>query len=660
MAKATVLPWQRAILVLTSTLIGVIVLVGLYFGKAIFVPMALAIYLTFLLSPFVTWLQRRGLGRVPSVTVVVLIAAMVLAGVGYLVARQMMSLPEELQKYSENIKAKGKTIHDWMASLWGGKSGSMAEDLWNQVTAPITPQEDPSTGQPKSDNPAEQRPTVIVRTMESRSPWLAQLGSAAGSIWEIMADVFFASVLLLFMLLKREDMRDRLMRLVGHGRLTMTTKAVDEAGHRVSRFLVTQAAINVSYGLVVAAGLWALGIDHALLWGFFVALMRYIPYIGVWIAIVPPLLLSLAQFTGWWHPVVVIGAFLVMEIITGNILEPRFFGKSLGVSEVALLVAAGFWAFMWGPIGLVLSSPLTVVLVVLGKYVPQLEFLDVLLGDEPALDPNIGYYQRLLARDQDEASQVALEQATNTSAEQVYDSVLIPTLNYVKRDRERDALTEDDEQFIYEATQEIIAEMGEQQVAEAPKEDEKEGEQEKKPVKPAVADSPVRILACPAHSEGDRLALEMLQQLLDPARWELDIMPVKILMNDLITQAVEKHPLLICISALPPGGLAHARLLCKRLRKKMPKVKIAVGRWGLLSALVEEDKAQLRAAGVDEVETTLLAMRDRLTAWLPVLEVMEDKKDKEHAESVAARDLADTKPRPTAVEQGKLVSGAVR
>src|SRR6202011_5903871 len=173
-------------------------------------------------------------------------------------------------------------------------------------------------------------------------------------------------------------------------------------------FLLMQAIVNGIFGMVLGVGLLVIGVEHALLWGFLAALMRYIPYVGAWIAIIPPTILSLAMFPGWVHPLEVIGLFLVLELLTSNVVEPRVFGKSIGVSEVALLVAAAFWAFLWGPAGLVLSSPLTVCLVVLGKYVPQLGFLDVLLGDEPSQDTDVHYYQRLLARDQDEATQLVL------------------------------------------------------------------------------------------------------------------------------------------------------------------------------------------------------------------------------------------------------------
>ena len=319
------------------------------------------------------------------------------------------------------------------------------------------------------------------------------------------------------------------------------------------------------------------------------------------------------MFPGWVQPLLVLGLIVVLELVTANVMEPWLFGHSMGVSEVALLVAAAFWAFLWGPIGLVLSSPLTVCLVVLGKYVPQLEFLDVLLGDEPALDPDVSYYQRLLARDQDEATQLVLAQAKTLPPEQVYDELLVPALNYVKRDRERDDLTEADEQFILRATREIVEDLGERQAAAAGK----AARRRQRRPRPRRRRK-VRILGCPGHDEADRLALEMLRQLLDPARWDVEVLSLEMLSAELVALAGEKEPAVVCIGALPPGGLAHTRYLCKRLRARLPEAKIVVGRWGL-KGNVEQNQEQLREAGADQVETTLLETRTHLHAWLPVL-----------------------------------------
>jgi hypothetical protein len=290
------------------------------------------------------------------------------------------------------------------------------------------------------------------------------------------------------------------------------------------------------------------------------------------------------------------------------------FGHSMGVSAVAQLVSAAFWAFLWGPIGLVLSAPLTVVLLVLGKNVPQLEFLDVLLGDEPPLEPDVIYYQRLLARDQDEAAQLVLEAAKSSDSEAVYERLLVSALTFAKRDHDRDDLTDADQDFVLQTTADLLEDLGARQSAEIPmadslREAQSEGAQEQRRIK---------ILACPARDEADRLSLVMLQQLLVPARWEVEVIAVETLTSELLGRIGQEGILIVCIGSLPPGGLAHARYLCKRLRAQFPRIKIIVGRWGLRGN-VEANQQQLRDAGADLAATTLVETRNQLESWYSIL-----------------------------------------
>jgi hypothetical protein len=455
---------------------------------------------------------------------------------------------------------------------------------------------------------APEKPTVVVPQPESPA-WLAGLPAMLRSVVELLGGLALALVLVVFMLLNRENLRNRLIRFVGHGRMTSTTPARDDAGQRISRFLLVQLIINASFGAVLAVGLLLIQVPNALLWGFLAAVLRYVPYLGSLITATLLVTLSMAMFDGWVQPLLVLGLILVLELATGNLVEPRLFGRSLGVSEVALLVAAAFWAFLWGPIGLVLSSPLTVCLVVLGKYVPQLEFLDVILGDEPSLNPDVTYYQRLLARDQDEATQLVLAQTKASSLEQVYDGLLVPALHYAKRDHARDDLSEADEQFVVDATREIVEDLGERLAAAAGLPEGQAG---------APSHARVRILGCPAHDDADALALEMLRQLLDPARWDMEVLSTEMLSAELVGAAGGQVPAVVCIGALPPGGLARTRYLCKRLRTSLPDGKIVVGRWGLKDG-VEQNQEQLLEAGADQVETALHETLTHLSTWLPVL-----------------------------------------
>ena len=628
MAKVFAAPgWQRSLVVLAGTVVGVVVVSCLYWAQVVFIPIALAVFLTFLLAPIVTILQRRHLGRMPSVILVVMLAASVLSGVVWLVTVEVASLSDDFPTYTENIQGRIRALRQ-------EDQGSIMEQMGNMIQVLTKEWETPAVG---LDGVAAAKPPAVVVRPDS-PPWLSGLTFLLWPLVETLGGLVLALVLAVFMLLKREDLRNRLIRLVGHGRLTVMTKAVDDAGQRISRFLLMQLIVNVGFGIVLSIGLFVIQFPHAWLWGLLAALLRYIPYFGSWILAMLLIVLSLAMFTGWVQPLLVFGFIVALELVTANVLEPRLFGHSIGVSEVALLVSAAFWAFLWGPVGLILSSPLTVCLVVLGKYVPQLDFLHVLLGDEQALAPDVTYYQRLLARDQDEAAHLVLTQAKTLPPDQVYDELLAPALNYVKRDRERGDLTEADEQFVLGATREIVEDLGERQIRSQESgvrgQDSGPGSSLTPDSCLLTPDSPappkVRILGCPGHDEGDRLALEMLRQLLDPAMWEMEVLSLEMLSAELVALAGEKAPAVICIGALPPGGLAHTRYLCKRLRARLPEAKIVVGRWGLKDD-VEQNDEQLREAGADQVATTLLETRRHLSAWLPVLAQAEAKSTRDGA-----------------------------
>ncbi len=343
--------------------------------------------------------------------------------------------------------------------------------------------------------------------------------------------------------------------------------------------------------------------------GFLAAVLRFIPYVGPLAAAIMPSVLGLAVFPGWVWPVLVVGLFVVLELLTNMVLEPLLYGESAGVSEVALLVSVAFWTWLWGPIGLLLATPLTVCIVVFGKYVPQMEFLVVLISDEPVMETKISYYQRLLAMDQDEAADIVEVQLKAHPPEQIYDEVLVPALNYARRDRQRGSLTEDAEQFIFHATREIVENLDIRQPKTEPSSNdgsEKAMEEESTGALPKV-----RILGCPARDEADELALLMFRQLLDSKRYEMELITAAALKSEVVSQVGEKNPALICIGALPPGGLAQTRYLCKRLRALFPDLKIVVGRWGP-SGKMEGNRDFLLSAGADQVGTTLVETRDQM------------------------------------------------
>src|SRR4029434_5497701 len=578
----------------------VLIIASLYWAQAVLIPIAFSILLTFLLTPVADSLERLGLGRVLSVILIVLLAFSFLGAVGWIVTRQLTSVANELPTYRQTIRKK-------IADIRGAGKGGALEKV--QKTAEEMKQE-----LEKKDGPAQVQPKpreVVVQGEQSSTFWPIPVDFAP--ILERVASGGLAITLLIFMLIQREDLRNRLIRLIGYGRLTVTTKALEEASQRISRYLLMQSIINTSFGIAVGIALYLIELPYAPLWGFLAAVLRFIPYVGTWVAVIMPSVLSLIVFQGWMWPALVIAVFLVLELVNNMILEPLLYGESAGVSEVGLLVAVAFWTWIWGPGGLILATPLTVCVVVLSKYVPQLAFISVLMSDEPAMESNISYYQRLLAMDQAEAAEIVEEHLKTHPQEQLFDEVLIPALNYTRRDRELGRLTEDGEQFVFRATREILEDLNNMKP-----ESSSEASDSSQPAT-IVENSPVilpkvRILGCPAQDEADELALLMFRQLLDSTRYEVEIMSDAMLTAEVVARIGEKSPAMICIAALPPGGLAQTRYLCKRLRARFPNVKIAVGRWGMGS----EDSNSILLAGADRVGTTMIETREQIIQLIQI------------------------------------------
>ena len=424
----------------------ILVIASLYWAQAVLIPVAISILLTFLLSPVADGLERVGLGRVFSVILIVIVAFSFLAAVGWVVTLQLTSVANELPTYRKNIQQK-------IADIRGaGKGGALekVQKTAEEVKKELEKKDEPAKVQPK---PRE----VVVQAEQSSTFWPLPLDIAP--MLERLASSGLAIVLVIFMLIQREDLRNRLIRLVGYGRLTTTTRALEEASQRISRYLLMQSIINASFGIAVGTVLYFIGLPYAMLWGFLATMLRFIPYVGPWAAAIMPSALSMIVFNGWMETVLVVAVFVGLELVNNMILEPLLYGESAGVSEVGLLVAIAFWTWLWGPVGLILATPLTVCVVVLSKYVPQLDFISVLMGDEPVLQSSVGYYQRLLAGDQDEAEEILEEYLKTHPMEEVYDEVLVPALNYVKRDFAFGKLEEGNQQFVFEATRNILEEL---------------------------------------------------------------------------------------------------------------------------------------------------------------------------------------------------------
>jgi hypothetical protein len=474
------------------------------------------------------------------------------------------------------------------------------------------------------DVAGKEKEVIITRPEEPSSA--EKIYQAAVPVLEPLVHAGFVLVLVVFMLFHREDLRNRFIGLLGDGRLTGTTRVIVDSAHRLSRYLLTQSLINFAFGTIFALGLYFMNVEYAPLWGFLTALMRFIPYIGTWISVLLPLTLSFATARTWAQPVELLVYFGLLDVVTANIIEPLLMGHRTGVSPIALLVAAAFWTWFWGPMGLVLSTPMTVCLVVIGQHVPRLRFFALLLGDQPPLEPKVRYYQRLLARDEVEAKEVAVEYAKAKGLEKVYDNVLLPALAMARQDRHDAGLEAEDEEFIIKATREILssleasrtaAEIAESAAILEATEALVAGPDDlpQSPGATSPGDPRVLILGCPAHQQAEELALQMLANLLKPDGCAVEVVSTRALPAEIEAEVARTAPALVFIAVLPPGGFVQARYLCKRLRRRFADLSIVVGYWGEAR---DFDKLlrQVRSAGGNYVATSLLQARSQIGTLL--------------------------------------------
>jgi predicted PurR-regulated permease PerM len=551
-----------------ALLVGVVTWVGaLYLGRGFLAPVAVAGLLTFLLNPIVRLFERR-LSRVAAVMLVVVLAFSVLGALGWMLAVQAASLGGEIPEYRDNLKRK-------IADVRGASRGSVIEKVQTatkEVVEELQKEEKPV-------KPAEKPVPVVLKSQPS---W--QLPA----LLETLGNVGLVLVLVVFMLLERLQLRDRLIRVIGFGRMATTTKAMDEAAQRISHYLTMQTVINGSFGVGVALGTLLIGLPHAFVWGFLAAGLRFIPYVGPWAGALLVSLAGLAVFDGWLQPVLIAGLFVVLELFTNLVLETYFYSQSAGVSQVALLLAVAFWTWIWGAIGLALATPLTVCLVVLAKYVPDLEIVSVLMSDEPVMGPGLSYYQRLLARDENEAAALVEDYVKSHPGEDVYDEVFVSALNHAQRDHRRGRITDADLRFVERTTRHLVEEL---ELPRPPAES---------PTRPASL-----VLGLPAQEEADEVALLMLKQRLDPGRFDVDIASPDLLVSEAITRVEDREPAAVLIGALAGAGHAvHLRSLCKRLRARFPDLPIVVGWWGADGGS-EAARDVMMAAGADRVTVSL-------------------------------------------------------
>jgi predicted PurR-regulated permease PerM len=573
------------------TIVLVLLAIGfIYWASPVLVPLALSVLLAFLLNPLVTYLQRRGMPRSASAFLVTTVAVGLIGGLGWIFTSQLANLAEQLPEYERRVTTRIEEIRE---------SGQTS--LLNKVQGFIDRVSLAATRRTGIQGEETPQPVVLVGE-GGRS--LTPMFSALGPVMEPLAAIGLVIVQLIYLLIDTESIRDRFLRLAGQGNMPVTTRALDEASNRISRYLIAQFILNAAFGLLVTLGLWLFGVPHAPLCGLMAAFFRYIPYVGPWLAAILPLMLSLMTTDGWFQPIGVALVFGALELTSNLVVEPIVYGRSIGVSQSSLIIAIAFWAWMWGPMGLVLAAPLTVCLAIIGKYVPSLKFFDVLLGDSPALSPDVRFYQRLLAHDDDGAFQVVNVDRGKQSLISLFDRILVPALCSTKRDVVANRLDEDQAGAIAK----IVSEIGEELAAtQHPIEAEAENPAE-------LSTRPVRTLLCAMRPGADEAAVKLLSCVTDPNLIDLEWGQTNRLASEITALAVESQISLIGIIAIPPGGLSRTRLLCKRLRESLPEAKIVVGRWGH-DAVVEENNKQILNAGADSIASTLEETSSQLVGF---------------------------------------------
>ncbi|HEY6767546.1 MAG TPA: AI-2E family transporter [Candidatus Sulfotelmatobacter sp.] len=586
---------------------AVVVITALYFARVMLVPLALAVLFTFVLAPLVTALERIRIPRFFAIFLVVGIAVSGIGIMGWTVGNQLIDVTNQLPSYKTNIKEKIDAIRN-PKNRRLDKAADAMKELGKEIAEnpPLPTETAPSSlknlGSGKAA--AQQQPKAVpVQVFQPVSNPLESLNSVITPLGSAIIVV----VLTIFMLAGREDLRNRLIGLVGYGHLNVMTQALDDAGSRVSRYLVLQLVINACFGVVIGLGLYFIGIPNSMLWGVVAGLLRFLPYVGSPLAAVLPILLSLAIFPTWTGPVATIGLYLIVEILVANFLEPLIYGAHTGISSFAILFAAIFWALIWGPIGLLLSTPLTVCLVVLGRHVPALQFLNIMLGDQPVLSPEAHYYQRLLASDQAEAKEVLDDYLKTHPLEDLYDTVLIPALALAEQDRHHDDLEAITEQFICKSTKELLDELGEKSkepaTAEVQRAQSDLAELSAPKIRVAPPTHAPSVVCIPARDEADEIVGIMLTQLLERAGYHAQAISIGAT-AEMLAQVKDAAPDIVCISALPPFALLHARDLYKRVRSHVPNAKIIVGLWKFSGDPIKA-AARFNIVGDDKLALTL-------------------------------------------------------
>lgn len=631
-----------------ATIIAVVSV--LYFAREVLIPLAMAILVSFLLAPIVLRLQRWGLKRIPAVLAAVACASALVFVVAAIFFYQMMDLAEQLPAYKDNIVKKIATLQSTY-SPWFRRASETFDDLNSKLDEPqpeaaeknsnpektdkkattdgnATPRE-PGTGKSDLGNfldesglrTSDKHPKPIPVSVVSGPTSIPDiLYSYVGPVLAPVGTAAVIAVLAIFILIEREDLRNRFIRIIGDRQLHQTTDALDDASTRVSRYLLMQLIVNVTFGVCVSLGLWLLGMPNVVIWGLLATVLRFIPYIGPWIAAAMPIALSLAIFEGWMQPLLVIGLFVVLELLSNNVMEPMLYGSSTGISAFGIIISAVFWTWLWQGVGLVMATPLTVCLMVLGKHVPQFQYLEILLGDQPPLPFSASVYQRLLALDEDEVANTAKKYLREHSLGELFDEVFIPALQHANQDHQVGKLDDARWNYVHDALRELIVDLQEEAATVAAKvktaEDHTTAE-----AAAAVKTDETPVLVVPPEKTGgkiicvasrdisDELAGQMLAVLLMAEGYSVDVLSAReptgreVTKESSTRESVAEQPRMIWISALPPLADARTRELCRLWTQRHPRAVTNAGLWR--ETLHSRNISLLKRSGAHDIATTL-------------------------------------------------------
>ena len=602
---STLQPAMRAKNLSLSVAFGTLCFIAaLYLGRDIAIPFALAMLLAFALAPIVDWLRRIRVPKLGSVIIAVTLAFSLIGIVGYVFGSQLIQLADSLPSYQTTIQEKLRSLRDSASGsgIVSRVTGTL-RDLGKELSAPAQPAIDAATS---SGAAAPRTPVPVIVEQPPMQPFQL-VGTVLGQLVFPLMQAGIVIVFVIVMLLERDDLRDRFIKLTGAGDLHKSTEALTEAATRVSRYLLMQLLLNAGYGIAIGGGLYFIGVPNAVLWGLLATVMKFIPYLGTFLSAVFPVVLAFGIDPTWSMLAWTVGLFVTVEAISNNLVEPWVYGATTGLSPLAIIIAAIFWTILWGPVGLILATPLTVCLLVIGRYVPQLNFLDVLLGSEPVLAPEQRFYQRLLSGNVEEAVELAERYVAERSLSAFYEEVVIPTLRLAENDRQR--MTDiGNRRIVADGLAVVLREVVEEAKDEKQFGPEIAGQQ----LPGGAAES---VLSIGGRTELDQSAAEMVARALGERGIRARVLSPVSVGQDAIAQLDLTGIEVICLSYLDPNPYVFAKFVSRRLKRRQPQMRILICAWNPASPETPPDDPTVRGVA-DAISVSLEGSVRLIEGWL--------------------------------------------